>query len=201
MPSLRSFLHSIPASLAAAMLLLGCNPKGNNNSRILELESEVAALRSKVASLDTRLMLLEKEVGINEDMLTAYKNLKELEGVAYLTPDSTGYSVIRMDLGNLTVSLADVSPYANGSKVTLRFGNLTSATIEGLNATIEWGPVDQEGSPISGKINSKGFDATEPLNPGSWYSAAIVLEGIQPSLLGFVRIRGVGHRAIRMMGK
>ncbi len=154
----------------------------------------------RVEPLEKRVTSLEKEVEQLQFQLRLQGETKGWEGIAYLTPGSAGYAVIKMDLGNLTVSLEDISPYANGSKIKLLFGNLTSATIEGLKATIEWGSVDDKGLPKNKEAKSREVKLTESLVPGNWNKTEVVLEGIPPTALGFVRVRDVGHQAIRLRG-
>lgn len=190
----RNFGLSFAASLVAVVFLVGCNSSGNVDSRVVALESKAATLQAKVTELESKLSDLKGRVEMNQ-------MFKNWEGIAYLTPGSKAYSVVRMDLGNLTVSLANIVPYANGSKATLQFGNLTCAAIDGLKAKIEWGPTDKEGAPIDKEAKSKEFDATESLLPGAWNSTEIVLDGIPPTSLGFVRVSAVSHRAIRMRGR
>ena len=194
MQRLQTHRLSAPISLVAALLLLGCNAGGQDNTRVVALETKVVTLESRIVALESQLSDVKRRVEINE-------LFRDLGGVAYLTPGSAGYSVVRMDLGNLTVGLSNVAAYANGSKVTLQFGNLTSATVDGLKATIDWGPVDATGKPNNSEAKSKEFSATESLLPGNWNSTEIVLEGVPPAALGFVRVREVSHRAIRMRGR
>ena len=127
--------------------------------------------------------------------------IKDWDKVAYLTPGSDGYAAVKMDLGYLTVNLANIAPYANGSKVSLTFGNLTSATIDGLKATIEWGSVDDKGLPKNEEAKSREIKLTESLFSGAWNKADVVLEGVPPTALGFVRVRDVTHQGIRLRGQ
>src|SRR5262245_4717573 len=73
-----------------------------------------------VAVLETRSQLLEGKLNSLESSREADELMKSVWEVAYLTPSMSGYSVIRTDLRVLTAQLADVRPYANGSRVTLR---------------------------------------------------------------------------------
>ncbi len=157
-------------------------------------DTSVAPMSDRVAALETRVELLEFQARLNSDV-------NDWDKVAYLTPGSDGYGVIKMDLGNLTVSLANIVPYANGSRVSLMFGNLTSATIVGLKAKIEWGPVDDKGVPIAKQTKSRDIKLTESLISGAWNKTDVVLEGVPPSALGFIRVRDVGHQAIRLNGR
>ncbi len=152
-----------------------------------QLRADIDALRSEVDSLKAELA-----------MQSLQRLAASLSGVAFLTPGADGYSTIEMDLGKLTVSLENVQPYANGSRVTLHFGNTLAATINGVKATIEWGPVNQAGMPLNDAVHSKEVTFNEPFQTGRWTSVNVVLEGTPPAELGFVRIRGMTHTGIRL---
>jgi outer membrane murein-binding lipoprotein Lpp len=162
------------------ILLTGCDQR-----------SKVTALEVKVTTLETELTNLKQKIEMQE-------MVSDWDKVAYLTPGAEGYSLIKSDLGNLTVSIVNVRPYANGSKITLQFGNLTAATIDGLKTKLEWGPVDKEGRPKNAEAKSRDVIFNEPLISGSWTNSDVVLEGIPPIDLGFVRLRDVGHRGVKL---
>ncbi|MBY0469304.1 MAG: DUF3251 domain-containing protein [Burkholderiaceae bacterium] len=178
------FRLALTLSVVAALAACGA---GQQDPRVPVLEGKVAELEKKIADL-------EFQASLQSDM-------KKWENVAYLTPGSSGYNVVRMDLGVLTVSISNIQPYANGSRVSLVFGNLTSAAIDGMKAKIEWGSVDDKGLPNNTEAKSREITPTELLQPGSWNKVDVILEGVPPSSLGFVRVRDVGHRAIRLRGK
>jgi hypothetical protein len=121
--------------------------------------------------------------------------------VAYLTPSDEGYSVLHMDLGALSVSLSDVTAYANGSRVVLVFGNPMSARLNGLKMAIDWGSVDGKGLPINDKQHTKQLTLSVAIRSGAWTRVQVVLEGVPPSELGFVRIREVEHTGISLSGE
>jgi hypothetical protein len=123
---------------------------------------------------------------------------RDVEGVAYLTPHAAGYAVIKSDLGSLTVSLKNIKPYATKSKVTLQFGNLTAATIDGIKAKIEWDGMTKEGVPNNKEAKSREVTINEALQSGGWTNADIILEGVPPTELAFVRLRDVEHRGVRL---
>jgi len=168
------------AILLSTILISGCD-----NS------SKVPALESKVASLEKEIADLKQTIELNQ-MLSGF------DKVAYLTPGSDGYSLVKSDLGVLTVSISNIAPYANGSKVTLKFGNLSAATIDGLKAKLEWGSVDKDGTPNNENAKSRDVSFNEPLMSGSWTNSNVVLEGVPPQELGFVRLRDVGHRGVKL---
>lgn len=106
--------------------------------------------------------------------------------------------MIKTDLGPLTVSLEDIKPYANGSRVTLRFGNTTNATLDDASATVEWGTVDKKGSPLNDDAKSKEISFTKSFRPGSWNSVDVILDGVPPINLGFIRIHDVKNKGIHL---
>lgn len=128
------------------------------------------------------------------------KILNQSESIAYLTPGDSGYSVIRCDIGAFTVQWVDVKPYANGSKITLKFGNPLSAAIDGLKGKIDWGKSDSKGGPDNSNAKTKDFQLTQTMISGAWTSTSIVLDAIPPAELGFVRIHDLRHSGISLRG-
>ncbi len=68
-------------------------------------------------------------------------------------------------------------------------------------ATIEWGGVDEKGMPKDDEIKKKEVTLSETLFTGVWNKVDIVLDGVPPTNLGFIRIRDVTHRGIKLSGR
>src|SRR6266496_305209 len=157
------------------------------------------------AALKQRLNDTEKKLAILQGTVTELKGskqwddlVKDWDKIAYLTPGAEGYSTVGFDLGVLTVKLDDVKPYANGSKVTLRFGNVLSSAIDGLTATIEWGRVNDKGVADNTSAKSREMIFNQTLQGGAWTSIPVVLEGLPPTELGFVRVSKIHHTGIKL---
>ena len=139
-------------ALLFCFLLSACDQFSNSDAalkhRLNDAENELTRAKSDIATLQHEVTELRQKREW-DDFAKAW------DKVAYLTPGAEGYSTVGFDLGVLTVQLADVKPYANGSKVTLRFGNTLSSSIDGLNATIEWGKVNERGVRDNGSAKSK----------------------------------------------
>lgn len=177
---------SVSLGLIVSIVTFGCASEadlGTLDKKLSDLKLEVQNLKATVDRIDRERSF---------DQLS-----RDFGKVAYLTPGSEGYSVIETDLGRITVQLIDVQPYANGSRVGLRFGNITDATIMGLSGTVEWGSVDKNGSPQNDQEQSREMKFGE-LRAGGWTSSQLVLEGVPPAQLGFVRIRDITHTGIRL---
>ncbi|MDO5506392.1 MAG: DUF3251 domain-containing protein [Pseudoxanthomonas suwonensis] len=167
----------------------GCVPSHSNESR-----GELDQVRSEVESLKVEFEELKKRQA-QDDIDRLFKGLDQ---IAFLQPGDTGYSTVRYDLGVLTVELADISAYANGSKASIKFGNPLASTVTGLKIKLEWGKTDEDGVVDNDSAKSKQLTLTEPLLSGSWTTVPVVLEGVPPAELGFVRVREVAHTGIRL---
>ena len=55
--------------------------------------------------------------------------------------------------------------------------------------------------PISESEKSKEVTFAETFHPGRWTGVYVVLEGIFPNELGYVRVREVKNSAIQLLGK
>ena len=181
-------------SVGLCAVLLGCTPEQNNavlEKRIGELETQLAQSSQSLGLLQNQVKELKSAKELNDIV-------KEIDRIAYLTPGAEGYSTLRFDLGILTVQMVDVQAYANGSKVTLRFGNTLSSSINGLKATIEWGAVDEKGMPLSLDMKKKTMTFSETLRSGAWTGVQVILEGRSPANLGYVRVKDVSHTGIQL---
>ena len=157
-----------------------------------------SSLQHKVNDQEKAIQQLKTDVeSLKADVSTA-KLQQEISEIAYLTPGERGYSILKTAMGAVTVSLDDVQAYANGSKVRLRFGNLTSASMTGAKAKVEWGSVDAKGSPINEEAKTKDFDLVKQLPPGTWTDVDVILDGVPPTNLGFVRVREFSSASISL---
>jgi hypothetical protein len=125
--------------------------------------------------------------------------IRDMDSTAFLTPGSEGYAIVQTDLGRMTVSLENIQPYANGSRVTLCFGNLTSATVNDVKLKLEWGSVDAKGSPKNESARSRDVSFTQSLRAGAWTNVSVVLDGVPPQDLGFVRVKQISHTGISLL--
>ena len=129
------------------------------------------------------------------------EKLNGAQKIVLLRPGSQSYSQIQLDLGSLIVYIANVKPYANGSKVVIKFGNPLSASITGLSGTVEWGKIDEGGHPLSNQSNTKEIQFSGTIKPASWTSTSIILEDAPPTDLGFVRLKNLTHKGITLLVK
>jgi hypothetical protein len=170
----------ISSCMAIAFLTACSDPKA-----IKDLEARVKELEKTSASTTDRIQTLEIE-----------NLLRNIDSIAFLRPSDQGYSAVKFDLGIMTVRLTDVKPYANGSRVTLQFGNISGATIDGLKAKVDWGRVDEKGVALAEGEKTREITFEKKLMGSSWTSVPVTLEGVPPEQLGYVRVSDVSHSGI-----
>lgn len=171
------------AAIAAALLgglLAGCS----DNSRVVALEARLTALEAD-------LQQVKAQLDVNEVS-------KDWAGTAYLTPGSEGHSLLKTDLGPLVVSLKGVQAHALGTRVSFQFGNLTAASIDGLKARLYWVPADKNGKRSNQEAKSREVSFLQSMPSGSWTTSEVLIEGVQPSELGYIAVRDVAHQGLRL---
>ena len=160
----------------ASLALVGCNQPSQAPTGDL-MDDPTAALHRNVSMLGERVDHLQKQV----------LDLRlEDRSVVYLTPDDHGFAGIQSRVGRLTISLKDVSAFANGSRIRLRFGNPLAATITRFKAHIAYG-TGEDGAPQSTRREIDHV-FSETLRPGAWRTYTVDLAAIPPSQLGFVTV-------------
>jgi hypothetical protein len=123
------------------------------------------------------------------------KDVRELKGGSItLTPGSDGYQVLRHPLGSSTISLKGVKVHERGSAITLEIGNTTSVHITGLS--MEIGHRD----PKDGSTErSSKFEVPQTLEPGKATQVTVVLEGLDPAVVSYVRVSDFQPKGIRLL--
>ena len=169
--------------------------------KIESLEQKLKDTNAKISALQTELDVQKARI----DEIAVHQIFDEDERLngkmAFLTPGSSGYSVIRFKLGVLIVRFIDVKPFANGSKVTLEFGNTLAVSVTELKVTLDYGKVGDKGFPLSGEIKTKEMTFVETLNSGAWTKVTVVLDGVPPTDLGFVSVKNVSHSGVKLLAE
>lgn len=181
--------------VASGLVLTGCDSVGNPltaQKTISTQQQQINALQKQVSSITKDLTDVKQE----QSKLATEEFFRGFDKIAYLQPGDSGYSLVHSDLGVLTVQIVNVEPYASGSKIVLRFGNPLATNINGLNVELDWGSVDSKGLAENDTAKSKEFTFSQSLNSGAWTSIPVILDGVPPDKLGFVRVRDVHHTGI-----
>jgi hypothetical protein len=156
--------------LAMFVPILGCQPQGADAA-----SDRLDALGDSLAALSTAL-------GAEVD----------------LTPGDSAYAVLRIDIGSVAVTLDALAPYGSGSRVTMTLGNLTSAGIDGLAATVSWGIPTSGGENTVPPGHSRRLTLSKSLPPGAWTKVSFALDSIPPDQIGFLRLAEASATSIRL---
>ena len=180
---MKSWLATV---LVWLVVLSGCAP----TSEVETLKLEVAAVKSVADQLKSDYDAYKRSADVE-------KAVSSMDRIAYLTPGDKGYSSVQTRLGVVTVSFDSIKAYANGSEVTLVWGNTTSAKLTAVTATVEWGRVDDKGFP-NNETARKRQHTIEALREGAWTKSSVILEGLPPQDLGFVRVSELSFGSIQL---
>ncbi len=201
----RHQLKSIPIIIASALLIAGCNDQSLTDQNE-KLKKEFANLKNIQDTQSQQIDLLKSKVERlerDEDITKSIVGDLLVQGnrVASLSIGSTGYRAISHEAGDMVVSLVDVSAFASGSKIKLRFGNASAAKFSGVSAKIEYGPLAENGTLDSDKVNAKIERFSPDFYPGAWVSVEFILEKIKPENLGAIRISQLSHTSMILSSK
>lgn len=177
--------------LFSAIIVVSCLGCSQKPQEVSILRRDLTSTQRQLDSLRIRTDSLVRALSISD-------LLENTHGIAYLTPGNDGYSIIQTDLGALTVELRNVVGYASGSRVIVRFGNVTSARLEDVSAYFEWGKVNEQGYPQTLGAKSRRVILSRALAPGSWNDISVILEGIPATQLGYVRVSQIRSQSMTL---
>lgn len=161
------------------------------------------AVAPDAASLAKRLSKLEKEVNelsmrvLKNEMTSALDDMRFTS--AEFDPSESKFQRIDTSLGSFAVSIQNVEPFADGIRVTLNLGNLSSARFNGATLNLRYGArnnIQVTDADSSSKfsawfasLQSKDIDITDSLLPGNWNPVEIVLPSIEPKEFGYLEVK------------
>lgn len=174
--------------LVVVVFMSGCD-KSNSN---LQLVQKINNINDKVLSLEKELRYLRENVAYINSNIDRFQD-------AFIKPGDIGYVPIQTNLGILTLSLQNVVPYANGSKITLKLGNILSVTVSSFKCTIDYGTMDLTGGPLVEESRTKEVTLSKDLKSGYWNYIDIILEEMVPEKLGWIQIRNMQLTQLKLL--
>jgi hypothetical protein len=158
-----------------AFIVSGCEEV----SKIAKLEQDLLETKSEIEKIDQKILFKELE-----------------EKAVTLNLGDKGFAPLKFNLGIIVVSLENIESYGNGSKVTINFGNIQSATIVGLKATLTWNKV--KGQKTDVLYNEKQISLNKDLLPGRWTKISVILEHLPPKDFEFLSISDLSSTGIKL---
>lgn len=183
------------AMLVAALIITGCTQPADQTA-------EIASLRTKLEAQANRISTLEKtSANLARQQLANTIAVQEYKSVTLDPAADTGFGRLDTSVMALTISMKDVSPFADGSRLVLSVGNMSTATVNSSKFTVKYGvraPEYKEGdnsysdkySVWAAGLRERQEEVPNKLMPGTWNTVSINLPGVKPSDLGYIQISG-----------
>ena len=181
-------------ALAACERAPGPDQAKGAKERFDRIEKEVKVLSDKldlaneqIAQLRGNLADLEFQMGL---VSSRYKS-------TVLDPGERGFSRLDTSVGSFAIPIQDVAAHADGVRVRLHVGNLTTATVNGGTFQAKWGPrqpslrdkdFSRKYTEWSKSLRDKRIDFLEDLKSGAWNDVTLTLPGLPPAQFGHLEL-------------
>ena len=152
-------------------------------------QAEVRQMHQNVSTLSKEMTQLNQEtVKITQQNML---NAKSPRGV-YLLPGSKPPARLNSQIGTLRMSLVNIAPNADGTRLTLRIQGESNTPLPAFSATVEYGQI-QGTTDNYQEVNVKNelINAPASLLAPSDVDIPLQLNGLSLDQLGFVRIHDI----------
>lgn len=152
-------------------------------------QSEVRQMNQNVSTLNAAMSKLNQEtIKITQQNML---NAKSASGV-YLLPGSKTPARLNSQIGTLRMSLINIAPNADGTRVTLRIQGESDDPLPAFSGTVEWGQI-QGTTDNYQEVNVRNqlINAPASILAPSDVDIPLQLSGITPDQVGFVRIHDI----------
>jgi hypothetical protein len=157
-----------------------------------------ADLVAQISALRKTLGELEKRLNSQAASLTKLELSNLQYASAEFDPSEASFQRIDSTVGTFAVSVQDVETFADGIRITIHMGNLTSARFTGAKLELQYGP-RRSGSFENAaemkkysdwfkSLQSKTENVVQELLPGNWNAVRIVLPNIKQEEFGYLSI-------------
>ncbi|MDB5985612.1 MAG: hypothetical protein JWR16_665 [Nevskia sp.] len=157
-------------------LLISCNQSPSAQQPSVQPPPQIETTKSDSD-------LLKKFQKLQNDFVELQVRLSQLEsGEATVSTEELVYGIAKTNFGAFTVTAKSVTPYLDGFKVKLSFGNLTSATFNGAKITASWG-IPFDGKNVDAYLKSqknKEFSVTNSFPSGAFSDVEVILTPAMP---------------------
>jgi hypothetical protein len=213
----RSYMAALLSRVSLILLfvvslsLYGCDyfvPRAEYNSlsdQMSKLTDQVSKMASQLEKLQTNTDQMQTVSVEVTDLLTNLKTelgeikfgVGQYRSAIFEQVTDQGFQRLDSNVGTLVVSIRDIKPYADGVRVTLNVGNLTTAEISGITYSVKWGQSkpsykDKEwGNKLAAwvmALQEKTHSFPHTLKPGLWNVVQIALPGTQPQKFGYLEL-------------
>lgn len=179
-----------------SLALYGCEQVDSSaiGAKVDSLTTEVFALRTELAQAKTREDFLKSRVLRAEQLINTHAPRTVVE----FDPTVSAYQRIDSNMGMFAVSISDVRQFADGVRVTIKLGNLSSTTYRGVKLHLEYGPRSPEGKETEAPdavakwleaLQEREEDVAVSLLPGRWNPVQVTLPKLDAKTFGYLSVR------------
>lgn len=162
------------------MVLTACIDKSASVNQT-ELNEQVRSMEERLSTVESGLVQVQGDLRFE-------KLIRNVNKIAFLKVGESEFLPIETYLGTITFNVEDIQPFANGSKVILVIGNPLNASLGKASFHVDYGTLDGQGEILEGTEKSKQVTVPNDINRGSWNKVPVVLDGLEASKLGYIRI-------------
>lgn len=152
-------------------------------------QSEVRQMHQSVSTLNKEMNQLNKEtVKITQQNSL---NVKSTRGV-YLLPGSNTPARLNSQIGTLRMSLINIAPNADGTRVTLRIQGESNDPLPAFSGTVEYGQIQGTTDNYQEvNVQNQLINAPASLLAPSDVDITLQLNGLTPDQSAFIRIHDI----------
>ncbi|MCT4704420.1 DUF3251 domain-containing protein [Enterobacteriaceae bacterium H16N7] len=151
-------------------------------TEVRQMKQEVGSLSQQMTKLGDQTVKLTQQNALNA---------KSATGV-YLLPGSNTPARLNSQLGNLQMSLSNVAAEANGTRATLTIKGESNDPLPAFTGKVEWGQIQGTTDNYQEvNVQTQQIDAPASVLAPSDVTIPLLLPGITPDQLGFVRVHDI----------
>lgn len=166
-------------AFSALLALSGC---AQQNPHVTELKSEVGQLNQKLQRLTDLASALEQQTQLNR---------QSTDGL-YILPAAKSAAVVKSNIGELNVTLTNVSPDALGVQGLLHIKSVSGQPLPPFTASLDWGQLDPvTGKPLTVDMQTQNIASVPTLLPNAEQVIDVTLHNIRVETFGFVRLHNI----------
>lgn len=164
--------------LASLFSLSACAPQ----SEVRQLHQSVSTLNQEMTKLNQETVKITQQNALNKNSASG----------VYLLPGANTPARLNSQIGMMRMSLANIIPDANGTRLTLRIQGESNDPLPAFSGTVEWGQI-QGTTQDHREVNVQNQLITAPASTlaPSDVDLPLQLNGITPEQLGFIRIHDI----------
>lgn len=191
-----------PQALVIGAFVLGviiwaCNSQSATGSPLVEqaAAAEVARLNQSIETFEAK---LEEQRKALSSLQVRARWFSIRQSVVVFDASSEGFQRVDTDLASFAVSIADLKPYGDGTKLTINIGNISGADFDGVKLKLRCGrrlPAGEDGSPNLEDVDKPQYQPIEKehnvlsrVKSGSWNPNSVILPNVKPDELDFVSV-------------